>query len=442
MMRWLRTIGRGLLRLGLPAPAMRRYAQARLDAARNSRAAQRYDAAIIAYQDALAAGADAQIYYELAVAQEAICRWQDAMQSLQIALECAPGHPLLRYNLSLLQLLFGDYAQGLAGYEMRRYLHDQPRSAQVHATMTEQWLSRQAAPDHLPSWDGAPLHTGTGEGKPVPHLLLWAEQGYGDCLMMLRFLPQAIERARAGGQAVAVSLYADAALARLIASSFPDVCIVTAIEPDVVGHYTAHFPLMSLPYLLGVHMAHLSRWPVPYVRIPEECRAQGYRRLAAALPPEHPQGPRPMRVGVVWAGETGPGALTGRSLSFELLAPLLKRFDHQWVSLQKNPPDLSAIDVPLIDLMAQCHDFLDTAALMVHLDVVISVDTAVAHLAGALGVPVWLLCRYESEWRWMLKRSDSLWYPTMRIFRQNTPGDWPGVIARVSEALHSWSPTH
>ena len=152
-------------------------------------------------------------------------------------------------------------------------------------------------------------------------------------------------------------------------------------------------------------------------------------------------------VGLVWAGAPRPADRQAnavdrrRSLPLSALAPLSGVPDVQFVSLQKGPaasqaPAPSGFD--LLDLTAGLQDFTDTAALIANLDLVISVDTSVAHLAGALGRPVWLLSRFDGCWRWLLDRDDSPWYPSLRLFRQPQPGDWPSVIVAVRRALKDW----
>ena len=156
------------------------------------------------------------------------------------------------------------------------------------------------------------------------------------------------------------------------------------------------------------------------------------------------------RVGLVWAGDPRkslPGANRidrQRSLQFDQLAPVLQVRDCEFYSLQKGDDALeqlrgSALDHRVIDWSADFHDFSDTAALIENLDLVIAVDTAVAHLAGALGKPLWLINRYNTCWRWLLDRDDSPWYPTARLFRQDATREWDSVIARVQAALRDYA---
>jgi hypothetical protein len=175
---------------------------------------------------------------------------------------------------------------------------------------------------------------------------------------------------------------------------------------------------MSLPLIFRTRLDTIPS-AVPYVMTPEPSRRPGRRR----------------KVGLVWAGNPSLPADARRSLPFEALAPLLAVPGVEFVSLQyRNVP------APLSGGIEKCLDVMDTAMLVAQMDLVIAVDTAIAHLAGALGKPVWLLNRYESEWRWMLRREDSPWYPTLRIFRQPAPGDWAPVLERVAQCLRETAP--
>jgi len=144
-----------------------------------------------------------------------------------------------------------------------------------------------------------------------------------------------------------------------------------------------------------------------------------------------------LKVGIAWAGSKSQGKDQLRSVALERFAPLVAVENVQFVSLQKDAAmlQLKGKEWPILDWMDICEDFLDTAALMGNLDLIICVDTAIVHLAGALGKPVWLLNRFESEWRWMIDREDSPWYPTMRIFRQPTMHDWDSVMKTVAFEL-------
>jgi ADP-heptose:LPS heptosyltransferase len=199
----------------------------------------------------------------------------------------------------------------------------------------------------------------------------------------------------------------------------PNVAQVAVGKP--VPAYDMHCPLMSLPAVLGVAPAHFAD-TVPYLRAAPDDVAAWQARLA------HLPG---RRVGVVWAGNPAYPADRKRSVKFATLAPLLDAPGVSFVSLQLGEAAAEAAGRFAFDAAPFIGDYADTAAAIEALDVLISVDTSAAHLAGALGRPVWLLNRADTDWRWLLERSDSPWYPSMRIFRQTAPGDWGAVIEQV-----------
>lgn len=259
-----------------------------------------------------------------------------------------------------------------------------------------------------PRWDGAPTD------KTV---LVHTEQGSGDVIQFARFLPIAGQRAR-------IVFVGGRPLRRLMAA-LPDVAeIVTDASPPA---HDLHAPIMSLPGLLGVAPDRLADM-VPYLSAPPEVAAVWGAKLAALRRP---------RVGVVWAGNPDYPADRRRSIPFDVFAPLLDVHGCSFVSLQVGA-EAGRCAEKAFDASPMLTDFADTAGAIASLDLTISVDTSVAHLAGALGRPVWLLNRADTDWRWMTGRTDSPWYPTMRIFRQTRPGRWPPVIAAVRAALEAW----
>jgi hypothetical protein len=167
---------------------------------------------------------------------------------------------------------------------------------------------------------------------------------------------------------------------------------------------------------------------VPYLSVPLEHQRKWAASLAAAPG---------LKVGLAWAGGKDQPRDALRSMALHQLVPLMAVDGVCWVSLQRGDPadQLSELGWRVLDWAYHCHDLLDTAALIEQLDLVLTVDTAVAHLAGALGKPVWMMSRYEGEWRWLRGRTDSPWYPSMRIFNQTAAGDWNGVVAAVAQAL-------
>ncbi len=330
----------------------------------------------------------------------------EAQMYYQQALQLDPALSKAQWNLSLSLLLHGDLAAGLPLYEKRFEGADDSESARSRAT-----LARLSA---KPRWQGEDLR-----GK---NLLVWTEQGLGDSLMMLRYL----------------SLFRDKGAGSILVACQPKLVKIMQTLPAVdrvigdgaslpLDDFDCHCPMMSLPYLFGTGLDTIPN-AVPYISVPPAMTEKWAQRLAAI---------KEMKVGLVWAGSKTQKKDYLRSIPFQALAPLLALPGVQFVSLQKGE---SENHVALLDWMAECEDFMDTAALMQQLDLVISVDTAAAHLAGALGRPVWLLNRFESEWRWMLEREDSPWYPTMRIFRQPALHDWGSVVQRVARELAALPP--
>lgn len=306
-----------------------------------------------------------------------------------------------RFNLSLTLLQRGDFVHGWPLYEAR-------------------WAIGGAAyPRLAPAWDGSPLN-----GRSI---LLVAEQGHGDTLQFVRYASLLAEQ---GGRVV---LLVQPLLKRLLANT-----------PGVEGCYGLDeipppcdlcAPMLSVPGLVGTRLPTIPS-AIPYLRPDERDRRLWRDRLA---------GERRLKVGLVWAGEPRRDDFTSnsvdrrRSLTLAALAPLAAVPGVAFYSIQmgeagaqaKNPPTGMA----LVDWTAVIVDFADTAALIEQLDLVITVDTSVCHLAGGLGRPVWVLSRHDSCWRWLERREDSPWYPTMSLFHQDEPGAWAAPIARMAAAL-------
>jgi hypothetical protein len=268
-----------------------------------------------------------------------------------------------------------------------------------------------------PPWDGRPL-----EGRT---LLLHAEQGFGDAIQFIRYLPLAAER---GGRII---IECQAQLQRLFQINAGGSQIVASGQP--MPDFDSHCPLLSLPWVFGTTLASVPDI-VPYLRADAENVGSWRQRLA-----EHSQ---VVKVGLVWSGNPAHKNDRCRSMTLARLAPLAQTRGVRFFSLQKGEAATEARTPPpgmeLIDWTEELTDFADTAALIAHLDLVIAVDTAVAHLAGAMGKPVWTLLPFVPDWRWLLEREDSPWYPSMRLFRQPFWGDWDSVIERVADELSNW----
>jgi tetratricopeptide (TPR) repeat protein len=305
------------------------------------------------------------------------------------ALELDPGFDDARFGRGEVLLVTGRFAEGWPGYAVR------------------QSGRKLAALATRPAWDGA--------AAPGRTLLVLHDQGFGDTIQMCRYLPMAA--ARTG----AVVLRVPKTLLRLMAT-LPGPITLADEDAPLPPHDLA-CAVMDLPMLFGTTLQTIPA-PVPYLQA-DPAATGAWRARLAGLPRPH--------IGLAWAGNRGYVDDLRRSIDPALLAPLAG-VPGSFVSLQlprlaESPP------FPLTDWTGEITDFADTAALVAALDLVISVDTSVVHLAGALGRPVWLLNRFDTVWRWLLGRADSPWYPTMRIFRQPAPGDWAAVVADVGAAL-------
>jgi hypothetical protein len=312
-------------------------------------------------------------------------------------LRTAPEDAGARSPRGLLQLLLGRFESGWADYECRRAATGKVQS------------QRFSAPD----WDGLPLPAGAT-------LLVHCEQGAGDSIQFVRYLPQV--KQRAGCEVV---LECPASLTRLFAGL--DGVDRVVVQGGRLPAHSAQIPLLSLPLKFGTTLATIPA-PVPYL---------------GAQPRADLRRNGPLHVGIVWAGNPAHRFDAQRSVEFDCMCRWLEKMDSvQWVilQLQRRPDELPELvrQRGWIDPFAghaDPPDYADTAAVVAGLDLVIGVDTSVIHLAGAMGVAVWALIPFSPDWRWMLQRDDSPWYPTMRLFRQGTPGDWAKVLEEVGKEL-------
>ena len=325
---------------------------------------------------------------------ESIGRVAEAAGGYERAVALAPNEPRFHENLGLNRLLRGDLPGGWPEADWRRRDRRNPASR----------------PFPQPLWDGRPLSGQT--------ILLTAEQGLGDSIHFLRYAPMVAAR---GGRVVVECQAPLVALARTVAG----VADVVA-QGDPLPPFACHCPLMTLPLVFGTTLASVPA-AAAYLGV-DAGRATAW---ADRLPKADGR-----RVGLVWAGNPKHANDATRSIKPARLAPLAKVPGVTWVSLQKTPTAAPPpAELKLVDLTADLADFADTAALIQQLDLVIAADTSVAHLAAALGKPTWVMISAVPDWRWLLGRADSPWYPSVRLFRQATPGDWAGVAADVAAAL-------
>jgi tetratricopeptide (TPR) repeat protein len=327
-------------------------------------------------------------------ALRALSRFEEALAGFARALELSPGHATLLANQAQLTLLLGDFERGWQRYESRQAMLP-PRNDDVPLR---------------PVWAGEPI-----AGKTI---LLYGEQGLGDTIQFARY----VDRVAATGATVLLEVQPP--LKPLFAHTAGVAQLFAQGEP--LPEFDCRCSLMSLPYVFGTRLDTIP----PQLLHADAQRVQKWRtRLAPA------QG---LRVGLCWSGSTTHGDDHNRSLA---LAELVKHLPlgAQFVSLQKDVRSTDAAALAarpdIVHFGDELGDFADTAALVEMMDLVISVDTAVAHLAGAMCKQLWLLLPLAPDWRWMLERDDSPWYPSARLFRQEAYGDWTRVLARLHDEL-------
>jgi tetratricopeptide (TPR) repeat protein len=356
---------------------------------------RRWDEAVALFRRALSRRPDlVEAHNGLGVMLSAQGDFDGALACFEEALRRDPGHAEAHSNRALLWLLLGDWARGWSEYEWRLRTRDFPRRAFPR-----------------PRWDGSPLAGRT--------LLLVAEQGLGDTLLFLRYVPLL---RRAGGR---VLVECQPPLLRLLADALRPEGLTAGGAP--LPEHDVYAPLPSLPGTLGTTQETVPA-EVPYLRADENL----VRRWREELGPR-----QAFRVGINWQGSPG---YHRRPVPLACFEPLSRVPGVELVSLQKGPSaeQLQAVAAhwPVRDLGDRLDEasgaFRDTAAVMKNLDLVVTADSAVGHLAGALGMPVWVALPFVPDWRWLLEREDSPWYPTARLFRQRRQGDWDEVFVRIA----------
>jgi len=349
------------------------------------------DRAAAAFQKAVAANPrDVASWNNLGKIFKQLNRLDESVAAYNRALEISPDYELARHGRALSLLTAGRLAEGFHEYESR-------------------WSNIQPRQFDQPRWHGEPV-----AGKTV---FIHAEQGFGDAIFFARFVP--LVRERAG---------------RVLLECRPELkslFLVSAIADEVIAYgepvppFDVFTSIVSVPGCLGVTEKNLPA-RVPYLQAPDP---GGLPAAKAGT----------LKVGFVWAGNPGHSHDGSRSLPLAMFAPILQVPDVAFYSLQLPVPERDRLALGaqpgVVDLSPHLKDFLTTACFVAQLDLVITVDTSVAHLAGALARPVWILIQFDADWRWFLDRPDTPWYPTMRLFRQTQRGCWPPVIVQVAEEL-------
>ncbi|MGH7178246.1 MAG: tetratricopeptide repeat protein [Tepidisphaeraceae bacterium] len=333
----------------------------------------------------------------LGIAHVYAARHPEARRAFERAIQTEPEFAEAHVSLAIVLLMLGELQEGWREHEWRWSTRN--------FTTPRRNFSR-------PQWTGQDL-----TGRTI---LLHAEQGYGDTFQFIRYAPLLAAR----GARVLLQSPADIA---------PLLCTAGGIDAILTGEtsppFDFHCPLLSVPLAYGTTLATIPA-TVPYLR------ADPQRVIAWA---DRFHSDHTHKIGLVWAGRPTHRNDRERSIMLQALAPLAGVPGVSFYSLQKGQACAQLRDEPtpfrVVDLDAELRSFLDTAAVIENLDLVISVDTSVAHLAGAMGHPVWVMLPHMPDWRWLLERRDSPWYPTMRLFRQRAPNDWSAVVSDIASAL-------
>ena len=318
--------------------------------------------------------------------------WDEYRAEIERFRRVEPTSAYLDYELSFVELLFGDMRQGWEHYEARLQVPQDLRPGRYFAQ---------------PAWAGEPF-----EGKT---LLVWTEQGFGDTFMFLRYLP--LVKARGG-----LVLLETQAPTLLVAGTCRGVDQLIS-QGDPHPPFDLQVSIMSLARIFQTELSSITD-PVPYVRVPTQVthRSELKERLDSA-------GDR-TRIGLAWAGNPAHARDHERSVPVAALAPLAGLSDVAWFSFQVGHTEFPPLP-GIVTLAPWLGDFADTAYALHRMDLLITVDTSVAHLAGAMGVPTLLLLTHQPDYRWLLGREDSPWYPTLRLYRQPRYGDWGAVLQRI-----------
>jgi tetratricopeptide (TPR) repeat protein len=365
----------------------------------------RLEEAVASFERALALRPEyAEAHYNLGCVLEELGHLNEALTSMARALEIKPDYPQARFGQALAQLRGGDFATGWRNYEHRWQSpdHDTPRRAYPQ-----------------PLWTGDKLKSG--------RLLLWGEQGIGDEIQFAGLFPDAL---RVGNQ---ITLECDQRLQPLFARSFPEIEVVSGSKPaETPSHvFSAHLPTGSLPGLFRCSEAAFSASASPYLKADPKKKEIFHARYTDGR----------KLVGLAWHTKN---QKTGhkRSINLQEFAPLFALPGLRWISLQYGDfgtleDQATAASAPLlidrsVDQFASIDNF---AAQVSALDLIVTIDNSTAHIAAALGLPVWLLLPFAADWRWMQGRAETPWYPTLRIFRQPNWGNWHSVLLQIKNSM-------
>jgi hypothetical protein len=340
------------------------------------------------------------LWRQMAQALKRQGRLAEVKQIQVMLVETMPGDLTARFDLSETLLLMGEFDRGWREYRYRYSL--------AHTVRIERKVQR-------PRWEG--------EAMPGRTLLIHDEQGFGDTFQFIRLVRDAVARS-----AARVVLQINEESFELAKRSLPELEIIP--RGELPPPFDVHCEMMSLPLALGLQLSHLPG-PLPYL-FADEARLARWRARLAGLP-------RPL-VALVWAGRPTHPNDANRSVTLEAMAPL-GRSGASFVAIQQGPAAAQAATPPsgmsLTSLSDEIQDFDDTAAILRIADLLISVDSSPVHLAGALGRPAWVMLPFLPDWRWLMQRTDTPWYPQHRLFRQSRRGNWAGVVNAMAGAMDS-----
>ena len=362
-----------------------------------------FDAALAAFARALALEANlAEAWLGRGNVLLELKRVEEALACYDRAIAIQPDFATAYFNRGRGRLLLGHYEEGWQDYERRWQARD--------------FLSKR--PDlKLPNWQG--------ENLPGQHLLVFSEQGLGDIIQFVRYLPLLLQRE------YKITLLTSAKLMRLFRHSIPSLHVIDSLQG--LQGVDAQVALISLPYFFKTDLSSMPN-QVPYLSAEARLETAWRARI----------GTHGFKIGIAWQGNPVGAIDAGRSVPLKQFVRLSKIPEIRLISLQKHVGLDQLADLPegaKIETLGDDFDsgpdaFIDTAAVMNNLDLIITGDTSIAHLAGALGRPTWLALKQVPEWRWMLDREDSPWYPTLRLFRQPQRDDWGGVFSKIEKSLH------
>jgi tetratricopeptide (TPR) repeat protein len=365
---------------------------------------KRFDEALASYDKAIALTPDyAEAFYSRGAVLQQLKRLDEALASYDKGIALKPDYADGYRNRALARLLMGRYREGWSDYEWRSEAKDSPsKRPNIKA----------------PTWQGEDL-----SGR---HLLVFSEQGLGDVIQFVRYLPLLPKRE---GK---ITFLVPAKLTRLLRPSIQAVEIVSTLNE--VHHLDLQVALISLPYRFDTELSSIPN-KVPYLKAEPELAARWSARIGVHC----------FKIGIAWQGNPSGTIDEGRSIPLQEFVPLSRIPGVRLISLQKHVGLDQLADLPKdveIEILDDDFDsgpdaFIDTAAVMTSLDLIITADTSIAHLAGALGRPTWAALKQVPDWRWLLDREDCPWYPTVRLFRQPRRDDWASVFARINQELKS-----